>query len=211
MTADTRTDGAVLRTGQEVSLSDLDDERGHHFVVVESEGREVTARSASRLRMPFPVGAEVRVRYSVIDDASYQGKVRLEGATEDGGCPEYRFTLPDDMVRMQARNFRRLALLADDVTATLTEVGGTGRQHEAQLVDISAGGVGVMLDADLDVGDSYRVQTDLDGGGLALDVEAEVVRASEEGGQYGLRFVGLRPNVEDKIVAFVLRQALQRN
>jgi c-di-GMP-binding flagellar brake protein YcgR len=211
MTADTRTDGSVLRKGQEVSLSDLDDARMHHFVVVESAGRDVTARSPSRLRMPFPAGAEVRVRYSVIDDASYQGTVRLEGAADDAGCPEYRFRLPEDLVRLQARNFRRLALLADDVTATLTEVGGTGQTYEGQVVDISAGGVGVMLGATLDVGDTYRIQCTLGIGGLDLDVQADVVRGSENGGQYGLQFVGVRPAVEDKIVAFVLRQSLQRN
>jgi c-di-GMP-binding flagellar brake protein YcgR len=211
MTTDTRTDGTVLRKGQEVSLSDLDDDRVHHFVVVDSDGRDVTARSASRLRTPFAVGSEVRVRYSVIDDASYQGRVRLTSATDEGGCPEYQFRLPDDMDRLQARNFRRLALLADDVTATLSEVGGTGQCYEGQIMDISAGGAGVMVTAGFEVGETVRVRCQLDPGGIDIDVEAEVVRASTDGGQYGLKFVGLRPVMEDKIVAFVLRQALQRS
>lgn len=212
MTTDTRTDDTVLRKGQEVSLSDIDDDnRVIHFVVVESEGRDVTARSASRLRTPFAVGSDVRVRYSVIDDASYQGRVTLDGASDQDGCPEYRFTLPDDMVRMQARNFRRLALLADDVTGTISELGGRQRTYNGQLVDVSAGGACVLVQGDLDVGMNVRLQCRLDPGGIDLDIQGEIVRVSEDGGQYGLRFVGLRPVMEDKIVAFVLRQALQRS
>lgn len=210
MSMDTHAGTQVLREGQSVSLHGLDDDRAVTFVVVESQGRTVTVRTPSRLRTPFAVGEEVRVRYSVIDDASYAGTVFLSAVDDHEGCPEYTFTLPEDMTRLQARNFRRLALLADDVPVHLTET-GSARTFEGRIVDISAGGAGVMVRADFGVGAVVRVQCALEGGSLPLDVQAEVVRSSADGDQFGLRFTGLRPAVEDKIVAFVLRSGLQRS
>lgn len=210
MSMDTHAGTHVLREGQSVSLHGLDDDRAVSFVVVGSDGRAVTVRTPSRLRTPFAVGEEVRVRYSVIDDASYAGTVFLSTVDDQEGCPEYTFTLPADMTRLQARNFRRLALLADDVPVQVTE-DGSSDTREGRIIDISAGGAGVLLRADLAVGAPVRVQCSLEGGSLALDVQAEVVRRSPMGDQYGLRFTGLRPAVEDKIVAFVLRSGLQRS
>lgn len=207
---DIRTDKHVLRQGQHVSLSELDDARTVSFAVVDVEGREVAVRTTGRVRTPFPVGTEVRLRFSVIDDASYQGLVTLADHADQDGCPEYRFTVPEDLDRLQARNFRRLALLADDVAATVGEVDGSG-SVAGRLIDISAGGAGLLTGGELVVGGRYRLSCSLEGGGLSVDADVEVVRESEDGSQYGLRFVGLRPAMEDKIVAFVLRQGVQRS
>jgi c-di-GMP-binding flagellar brake protein YcgR len=208
---DTRTDRQVLRQGQHLALSEGDDARAVRFVVVDVDGPSVTVRTVDRLRTPFAVGAELSVRYSVIDDASYEGRVTLLDHVDQGGCPEYRFVLPTEMTRLQARNFRRLALLADEVSATLTELDSSGAQHDARLVDISAGGAGVLTGAELVVGGTYHLSCDLEEGSLRIECDATVVRASEDSAQYGLRFVSLRPAMEDKIVAFVLRQGLQRS
>lgn len=208
---DTRTDRRVLRKGQQLSLSDGGDARAVRFVVVDVDGAAVAVRTVDRVRTPFVVGSQLDVRYSVIDDASYEGRVKLLDHVDRAGYPEYRFVLPGDLVRLQARNFRRLALLADDVAATLTELDRQGATHEARMVDISAGGAGILAAAELVVGAAYHLSCDLEEGSLRVECDVVVVRESGDGARYGLRFVSLRPAMEDKIVAFVLRQALQRS
>lgn len=143
-------------------------------------------------------GQPVVVRYVRDGDAVYRFKGEVRSV--EGSLVRVRVT--EDTERIQRREFVRVNI-ALDVVIEHRDGPITGSS-----VDLSAGGMALVCDRAFEVGDRFRIVTEVPGasGGFPLETRALVVhvyQAREGSYRYGLRFPDLPEGQRDRVAGAV--------
>jgi c-di-GMP-binding flagellar brake protein YcgR len=139
-----------------------------------------------------------------------------------GGRPAFAATLPERLLRLQRREYYRLvAPLIQPLKCALTLVGENGARRiaEAEVVDISGGGLALTPPQGLEfvVGQAFEsCRLELPGFG-AVDCEIEVrnvfqvtLRNGARTRRYGCQFVDLRPAMQARIERYIMKIERER-
>ena len=209
--AETAARQRYLTPGLPLRISDLTDTLGGYAAnVVEVDGRTIWIDLPIRRdgMLSLSVGQLVSVRFDRADDAVYLFDTVVADEREDDHAP-FGIAMPVTINRRPHRADMRLALVLD---ATFDAKGI--EDASAKVVDMSAGGLGLICEHDLEPGTEVLVRCDLPGPEEPVHIEhpAVVQTASlygrTPGGvtlyQHGLRFVSPDDSVREQIIAAVI-------
>ncbi len=196
--------------GLALRISDLTDVLGGYACnVVEVEGRTVWIDLPIRRdgMLDLVPGQLVACRFDRPGDAAYLFDSVVADVRPDDHAP-FGLAMPVTVNRRSHRADARLALVLDAVY----EVDGV--RGEGKVVDLSAGGLGLICESELSPGDEVVVRCTLPGpdADLALEQRA-VVRAAEMYGrtpggatlhQYGCKFATSDEDLREQILASVI-------
>jgi c-di-GMP-binding flagellar brake protein YcgR len=188
----------------------------------------------SRLVLAYPMRNLVPVRLAagnrvVVEIVGERGVYRLEAVVLGrnlGQVPVLVVEAAGDWVRHQRREFFRVALGMMPAQAVLVRPGASGAQEPPRVTvnlllrDISGGGLGLVADRPLKVGDQLELELGLNGSG-AFSVRVEVVwmrrRPVERGAgrsrfpfEAGAKFVDIELARREAIIRFCLRKQLKQ-
>jgi c-di-GMP-binding flagellar brake protein YcgR len=186
-----------------------------------------TDRDALSFDMPSQPDARTRVLDSrqlvfviFFENIKVQFRSPLAQAATFEGRPAFRVRLPEQMLRLQRREYFRVRTpTAVQPTCLVPKAQGESKYESLQLVNISVGGLAVMSyphDFELTVGEVIRnCYLDLPGVGPA-NVAFRVVNVYESDGEdsarrFGCQFVELAPQARMMVQRYVNRvEAEQR-
>jgi len=135
---------------------------------------------------------------------------RLKEIVNKDGQVIYKLDTPTSLARVELRENFRVPVLIEASFYVFKK--GKIEKAKGTILDISAGGVKLSTDIELEVRDKLYLEFDL-GGTKLEEIEAEVVRRAitgEEGVKhYGLRFVDLSKEEEDMIIKFCISKQLE--
>lgn len=209
--AETASRQKLLGPGLKLRISDLTDSLGGYVsTVAEVDGRTIWIDIPIRRdgMLTLSRGQLVSVRFDVADDAVYLFDSVVADERDDDHSP-FGIAMPVTINRRAHRSDTRLALVLD---ATFDAGGAV--DEDAKVVDLSAGGLGLICEPELSVGDAVTVRTALPGPGdpLQLELHSTVQTSSlygrTPGGvmlhQYGLRFVEPDDELREQILSAVI-------
>lgn len=200
-----------LEPGLALRISDLTDTLGGYATnVIEVEDHTIWIDLPIRRdgMLTLSPGQLVSVRFDRPGDAVYLFDSVVSATRDDDAAP-FGIAMPVTINRRQHRSDARLALVLD---ASYTDAGS---EHRAKVVDLSAGGLGLICEAELTAGAEVTVRCDLPGpddSGLTLEATATVrttaVYGRTPGGvtlyQHGMKFVDPAPELREQILASVI-------
>ncbi len=199
-----------LEPGLALRISDLRDALGGYACsVVEVEGRLIWIDLPIRRDglLDLSLGELVSVRFDRTDDAVYTFDSVVADVREDDRAP-FGLAMPVHVDRRPHRADARLALVLD---AAYRADGVAG---EGKVVDLSAGGLGLICGDEFELGTTVTVTCDVPGpdGEVVVEETVEVMGASMYGRtpagttlhQYGLRFVADDDERRERILAAVI-------
>lgn len=200
-----------LGAGLALSVSDLTDSLGGYTChLIERDSRTLWIDLPIRRdgMLSLSVGQLVTARFDRPGDAVYVFDSVVSGRRDDDHAP-FGLAMPVTINRRPRRADTRLALVLD-ATFDSTDA----RSAAAKVVDVSAGGVGLICEHDLGVGDEVVVQCRLPGPHDVVSIEqASTVQTSSlygrtPGGatlwQYGLRFVDADDQIRERILDSII-------
>ena len=203
-----------LTVGSSIRVSDLSDALGGYSATITADTGQLLWTDIPIRRdgmLTLSVGQLVSVRFDRPGDAVYLFDTVVAEVRADDDSP-YAFARPVTVDRRRHRSDVRLALVLD----AEYQVPGhpdAAPQH-AKVVDLSAGGLGLITKGDHEIGAALVVRVALPGPGEALHFESSVVIRTRSlygrapGGsafrQYGLEFVDVSDQIRDKILALVI-------
>ncbi len=200
-----------LEAGLTLSVSDLTDTLGGYTChLTEVDGRtfwiDLPIRRDGMLSLS--VGQLVTARFDRPGDAIYFFDSVVSDKREDDHAP-FGLAMPVSVNRRPRRSDTRLALVLD-----ASFDAGELHAARAKVVDVSAGGVGLICEDDLDIGDETMLRCDIPGrsGAVSIELRATVQTASlygrTPGGttlrQYGLRFVDADDQMREQILDSII-------
>lgn len=210
-TAATAARQKFLEPGLPLRISDLTDNLGGYATSVSSvDGRTLWIGLPIRRdgMLSLSVGQLVSVRFDRPGDAVYLFDSVVANVRDDDESP-FGLAVPVNINRRPHRSDARLALVLD---AQFDD--RTGATRPGKVVDLSAGGLGLISDAELAPGDRLVVRTDLPGPGSPLSIEQRVEVCSVSlygrtpGGrtlhQFGLKFLDVDDQVREAIITSVI-------
>ncbi len=200
-----------LEPGLGLRISDLTDTLGGYAAnVVEVDDRTIWIDLPIRRdgMLNLSTGQLVSVRFDRPDDAVYLFDSVVSAVRDDDQAP-FGIALPVTINRRQHRSDARLSLVLDASFDSGQHTDLTGK-----VVDLSAGGLGLICENEIPLGTTLTVRCGLPGpdGHLSLDEDTVVRTASiygrTPGGvtlfQYGLKFSEPTPELREQIVASVI-------
>ena len=209
--AETAARQRYIAPGLPIRISDLTDTLGGFAAnVVEVEGRTIWIDLPIRRdgMLSLTPGQLVSVRFDRPGDAVYLFDSVVSSEREDDRAP-FGIAMPVTINRRAHRADTRLSLVLD-----ASFDAGDLRNVDGKVVDLSAGGLGLICEHDLGVGSSVTVRCELPGPVEPLRIEqrASVRTASlygrTPGGvtlfQYGLRFDAADEELREQIVTAVI-------
>jgi flagellar brake protein len=149
---------------------------------------------------------------SFIDHIKLQFAARRAEATQFEDKPAFRVRLPEQLLRLQRRDFYRVRTPVTRPAHCLVPYGADGRQYEKlRLLDISIGGVAVVAQPQkFELADGMRVNEcfldlpEIGSVGVSLQVRHLVRRADEESARaVGCEFVDITPVARTLIQRYV--------
>lgn len=209
--AETAARQRYLEPGLSVRISDLTDSLGGYVArVAEVDGRTVWIDLPMRRdgMLSLSTGQLVSVRFDRPDDAVYLFDSVVSEEREDDHAP-FGIAMPVTINRRAHRADTRLALVLDARFDS-----GEVVDAEAKVVDLSAGGLGLICEAELALGAQVTVRCSLPGPGDSLQLEqSATVQTTAFYGrtpsgimlhQYGLRFVDPDDDLREQILGAVI-------
>ena len=200
-----------LEPGLTLSISDLTDTLGGYTChLTEVDGRTLWIDLPIRRdgMLSLSPGQLVTARFDRPDDAVYFFDSVVSERREDDASP-FGLAMPVTVNRRPRRSDTRLALVLD---ATYS-IDGAG-ETDAKVVDLSAGGVGLICGAELAEGQEVQIRCDLPGPGASVPVsqratvQTVALYGRTPGGamlrQYGLRFVDADDVMRDQILDSII-------
>lgn len=117
--------------------------------------------------------------------------------------------LPPDRTNQNQRAYHRIPTLMAEMTASAM-TGGRVVGFRARVVDLSGGGAQITGPRQLEQGDTVHLRLTLPETGDVVEVPGRVAWARQVRSQWraGIRFEGVAPVTQDKIVRAVLRSEL---
>lgn len=162
-------------------------------------------------------GDAVRAQRRVPEDARYT----LNALVEVGGAPIVVVRPLGPWMRVQQREFVRFRLTATatanlraDTSRGLLSAGSLDPEIivNSRVIDISAGGLQLECDVDMNVGERLQVTFQLPEVG-AVETASMVVRrtrGARGGNRYGVKFIGLPADVETRVLRWIYDQQLRK-
>jgi c-di-GMP-binding flagellar brake protein YcgR len=210
--AETAARQRYLVPGVGLRISDLTDTLGGYACsVVDVSGRTIWIDLPIRRdgMLSLSPGQLVSVRFDRPDDALYLFDSVVADQRDDDQAP-FGLAMPVTINRRPHRSDTRLSLVLD-----ASFEAGDARGGEAKVVDLSAGGLGLICDHELRTGEEVVVRCTLPGPGdipLRIDHPATVCSSSlygrTPGGttlfQHGLRFVDPDEAMRERILGAVI-------
>lgn len=199
-----------LEPGVPLRVSALGDLLGGYACsVVEVDGRtlwiDLPLRRDGMLHLE--PGQLVTVRFDRRDDAAYLFDTAVAEMRDDDTAP-FGLAAPVTIIRRPHRSDARLPMVLDSTLST------SGGDVDAKVVDLSAGGLGVVCHRELAEGAEVVVAVELPGpdGDVPLEQRAVVrtvsMYARTPGGStlhhYGLEFVDADETVRERILSSVI-------
>lgn len=210
--AETRARQRYLQRGLELSISDLTDTLGGYasrLVRVDDDTLWISLPMRRDGMLSLSEGQLVSVRFDRPGDAVYLFDSVVTQRQDDDAAP-FGVAMPVTINRRPRRTSARLALVLD---ATYDTSDGF-RIPGAKVVDVSAGGLGMICEDELALGDEVVVHCALPGQDrpVQLDEPARVQTSSiygrTPGGvtlhQYGLRFTAIDDEVREQILETII-------
>jgi len=203
-----------LTVGSSIRVSDLSDALGGYSATITSDTGQLLWIDIPIRRdgmLTLSVGQLVSVRFDRPGDAVYLFDTVVAEVRADDESP-YALARPVTIDRRRHRSDVRLALVLD---AEYQMPGDPEAQAQrAKVIDLSAGGLGLITQGDHEVGAALVVSVVLPGPGEAHRFESSVVIRTRSlygrspGGavlrQYGLEFVDVSDQIRDRILALVI-------
>ncbi len=211
--AETASRQRYLTAGLALRISDLTDSMGGYAATVaEVDSRTIWIDLPIRRdgMLSLAAGQLVSVRFDRRDDAVYLFDSVVSDERDDDRAP-FGIAMPVTINRRPHRSDTRLAMVLD--ASFDFPVGGL-TEGSAKIVDLSAGGLGLISGVTLETGDELVVRCTLPGPGEPVDVEqrATVQTVSlygrTPGGvmlrQYGVRFADADDAFRERVIAAVI-------
>jgi|OM-RGC.v1.013487680 c-di-GMP-binding flagellar brake protein YcgR len=139
----------------------------------------------------------------------------------------YRLTMPNEIKRIQQRNYFRVDTLLEVFVSEIPEIGEEENYIKANALDISGGGMKLLIkllpDQTYHVGKELLVKFNITANNDELveiktrvrivreDQLATQTRPGQRLGCYGVSFVGLSEKFREKIISFIFRIMAVRN
>ncbi len=194
---------------------------GRIVVARPGQGLEITVADPDAAALGALVtGTRVEARFARPQDASYRFTTRVVATRLTGGEHRLVVSWPSTVDRLQARGNVRVALtLAMSlVPAGPRRLGDGGSSWvHGTVVDLSAGGVGVVTGERLRVGQPVLIRLDVPGrhADVHVDTRGTVVRrlpvpSRNELYHYGIEMLDLPPRVEQDLVQAVFHHLAGR-
>ncbi len=164
----------------------------------------------------FPTGTPIWA-YFQREGARYHFRAAVGGHTLTP-FPVLYLTNVRELTKNQRRSHARIDVLLQPLQLLLRDEEQGDRSlgtRGALIVNMSGGGIGIVIREALSVGQILRVVVALPAGFGRMDVHAEVVRCNPVGSddlrkwRIGLAFRGLTPEQQDRIVGFVIHQQVR--
>lgn len=183
-------------------LLDLDDDEGR--LVFDWGGSEQVNQSLLKASHAYfvanPVGVRNQFMTGRIEQTTYQGR------------PAFVTQMPEKFVRLQRREYFRLALPLSRRIPCVLRLGEEGRKLDSSVLDIGLGGVGFETRGDelpVELGQVIAgVAIDLGKfGSLRVDLEVRYIRQpnpeAKKPGKLGCSFVSLNSRQENDLQRFI--------
>ncbi len=182
-------------------IYDIDEANNVYISMPTNEnGLKAVVREGERLEVSFVDRRGFRIGFTS----------RLKEIVNKDGQVIYKLDTPTSLARVELRENFRVPVLIEASFYVFKK--GKIEKAKGTILDISAGGVKLSTDIELEVRDKLYLEFDL-GGTKLEEIEAEVVRRAitgEEGVKhYGLRFVDLSKEEEDMIIKFCISKQLE--
>ncbi len=181
-------------------IYDMDDEYIYILMPTNQRGLKAVIREGEKISVSFVTARGYRIGFHApVVERITRGSKTL-----------YKLSKPREVVKVELReNFRVEALVEAEFFYFKDGKIQTGK---GTIIDISAGGVKLSCDVELQIGDRLFLKFSLSGN-LLEQVEAEVVRRAITGDKdikhYGLRFVDLDKEKEEKIIKFCINKQME--
>ncbi len=194
-----------------LSPTEPDGEQLQHSSYIQRLGEEwmslpIPTHRGRRVR--FTRGQSVRVMVQR-DDALYAGVGRVLEVNWQKKVPSLKVEQPGEMKRVQRRSYFRwecsLAVRWHPVVQEDDSVGGYGT-----TVDISAGGLKLVVSRRLQVGEEYLFCVDL--ADEQIEAEGRVLRGEQRSGSgytYAVQFTDIEEWERDKITRFIFQKQMK--
>ncbi|AEA34451.1 flagellar brake protein [Hippea maritima] len=153
-----------------------------------------------------------KLEISFVDNRGYRigFTSRLIDIIKEGNRVIYKLEKPQMLVKVEMRENFRVPTLIEAKFYLFKK--GKIIQASGTILDISAGGVKLSADVELELRDKLLLEFEL-GNYKLEEVEAEVVRKAITGekgvNHYGLRFTDLTKEQEDKIIKFCISKQVE--
>lgn len=200
-----------LEAGLELRLSPLGDPiGGYASSVVEADGRTIWIDLPIRRdgMLHLTVGQLVSVRFDRPGDAAYLFDTAVSEVRDDDRAP-FGLAAPLTIARRAHRAAARLPMVLDATFDVDGEPAGLGK-----VVDLSAGGLGLVCERELAVGTSVTVRSALPGPDGEVPIEqTSIVKAASLYGRtpggttlhhYGLAFTDADEAVREQVLTSVI-------
>ena len=181
-------------------IYDLDDKYIYILMPTNENGLKAVIREGEKINISFVSKNGYRVGFDI----------PVTEIIQEGSKVIYKLAKPEKAVKIELRENFRVEILID-VEFYYFKEGKIGKS-QGTIIDISAGGIKLSCDDDLEIRDKLFLTFKL--GEYLLDgVEAEVVRkviTGEEGVKhYGLKFSNISKDKEDKIIKFCINKQIE--
>jgi c-di-GMP-binding flagellar brake protein YcgR len=200
-----------LEPGLELRISDITDSLGGYTTTIQHADERLLWIGLPLRRdglLNLSVGELVAIRFDREGDAAYLFDTVVAEVRPTDASP-YGLARPVTVSRRPHRMDVRLALVLD-----ATYENGTHEPHEGKVVDLSAGGLGLITDQDLHEGDEVVVHCSLPRPGepVLLDERASVRTRAAYGrtpaGQllfrYGMQLIDIDEELREEILQSVI-------
>jgi hypothetical protein len=159
---------------------------------------------------PLAAGQHVIVAATRSDDIHYSARMLVED-TSDASPPTIMLRMEGGWQPEQERRHQGRIRYHVPATRARRWTGGAWQDLDAQLVDLSSRGVGLVTDRELGVGDRLALVFPLGEGESELRVNAEVRHVRPERGEPGHWraggfFRGLPPADHERIIRFIFAE-----
>ncbi|CEP78891.1 MAG TPA: PilZ domain-containing protein [Defluviitoga tunisiensis] len=177
----------------------------------------------AKIGMPIHKGAYIKIPREVTLSVKAYSKNNLYlfnslvyGIGKESSVRFLIITVPDEIYRVQRRNYVRIPLCEEGFFSIKREFNLKNNENLEQnekyrfvTKDFSAGGAAIVTKKQLSIGDKILINMKLKDEVVLENIEAEVVReigqTQFEDNIYGIKFIGITGNLEKELVRFVFK------
>ena len=200
----------LIQINQKI-LVNLKNDKGNLYVsnIQDIKDRELTIAIPTRGTNPLSLNAGDLIEVSFISDSTrYEFKTKVIGRRYDN-IPMYALALPETCRRIQLRKFVRIPTILEVMYAEVPEEGNQYEFIKSTSLDLSGGGIRLLLKKDLPVGAKLLLKIDLPIKNRleCLEIMGRVVRSLPDEHlelfQAAVHFIEISRRQQDLIVRYI--------